>query len=702
MAAIYRINYKSDFLLTLYCDAGWATPFCLKFWTGAPSKAYFAGYDGEHYTHCAPDAEDPLKLVVQFDDHHLPVGDLKFQVSYHFAVADFPDDAEDEVLNAANITTEIDGDQAQVMLDFNGETAPEIEFSLPAYAAEAQRIANEQARIEAETQRESNEQERIAAEQSREQAEAGRVEAEAERVRECAEAVAGAENVDAEIDGYTLTVTNRDGVSKSVNTRGEQGPVGPQGPQGEQGGQGEQGEQGPVGPQGEQGQPGTAATISVGSVTTGEPGTPATVENVGTPNAAVFDFTIPQGAPGEVTRAELAQTLEPYAKKDGGVALANSAEKLLGEPKAVEFGGQGLPTTTDGIALIKEVRGKTIVWNQLVNLASLNIRSTTVNGLTLSVTNGYINITGTATVDTSFKLADISLPLAMTSTHKYYGRMMGSNKRTLSFYFGSGIYFPPLATIRGESILTGVNGSNAIGLYIRPQLNVTYNDSFYAQVIDLTKIFGAGNEPTTVEEFKALYNANYYAFNAGEIMSNKTQYLNIYTGSDMESLPLNLATLTGKLNASGQSVTIFPSGMRSAGSVYDALVADADGYARRAIVRTGVRAYESGDESNPAVVTDGESTIYALATPQIYVLDTPLLLSLRTYKGGVIIQNPATPFDTAPMSMEVALPLDMPESYIGEDSMDDFLAALGTAMGGTWTKTYNATTGKWEFNFASN
>lgn len=50
--------------------------------------------------------------------------------------------------------------------------------------------------------------------------------------------------------------------------------------------------QGPPGPQG------AAATIKVGNVTTGAPGTPVYVGNDGTPNAAVLDFTIPQGAMG--------------------------------------------------------------------------------------------------------------------------------------------------------------------------------------------------------------------------------------------------------------------------------------------------------------------------------------------------------------------------------------------------------------------
>ena len=185
--AIFRINYKSDFILTLNSDAGWTTPFCIKFWTGAPSKAYYAYYDGMSYTHCTPVDGEPTKLLVQFDDHHLPIGDLKFQIGYHFTVADFPTSIEDEVINQAAVIIDNDGEQQQVMLDFNGETAPEIQFSLPAYVNEAQRITNEQARIAAEEQRIANEQARISAEETRQANEQQRVNAEAERVSEFAE-----------------------------------------------------------------------------------------------------------------------------------------------------------------------------------------------------------------------------------------------------------------------------------------------------------------------------------------------------------------------------------------------------------------------------------------------------------------------------------------------------------------------------------
>lgn len=184
--AIFRINYKSDFILTLQSDAGWLTPFCIKFWTGAPSQAYYAYYDGMSYTHCAPVDGEPTKLLVQFDDHHLPIGDLKFQIGYHFTVADFPTAIEDEVINQASVIIEVDDAPAQVMLDFNGETAPEIQFALPAYANEAQRIANEQARIAAEEQRIANEQARISAEETRQANEQQRINQEAARVNEFA------------------------------------------------------------------------------------------------------------------------------------------------------------------------------------------------------------------------------------------------------------------------------------------------------------------------------------------------------------------------------------------------------------------------------------------------------------------------------------------------------------------------------------
>ncbi len=74
--------------------------------------------------------------------------------------------------------------------------------------------------------------------------------------------------------------------------------VGPTGPTGSPGPTGPTGATGPAGPTGATGPTGTAATIAVGTTSTGPAGSPASVTNSGTSSAAVFNFTIPQGATG--------------------------------------------------------------------------------------------------------------------------------------------------------------------------------------------------------------------------------------------------------------------------------------------------------------------------------------------------------------------------------------------------------------------
>ena len=126
----YKINYKSDFVLNINGDAGWAVPFCIKFWTGMPSQAYFVGFDGVKYVNCRV-GDTPTQLLVMFDDHHLPIGPLKMQIAYHTTIEEFPDRKFDEVTNPTNVTVDIDGTEYQVMLDFTGETGAEIDFSMP-------------------------------------------------------------------------------------------------------------------------------------------------------------------------------------------------------------------------------------------------------------------------------------------------------------------------------------------------------------------------------------------------------------------------------------------------------------------------------------------------------------------------------------------------------------------------------------------
>lgn len=69
------------------------------------------------------------------------------------------------------------------------------------------------------------------------------------------------------------------------------------------------GPQGDAGATGATGPQGPAATIAVGTVSTSDYGASAQVTNSGSSSAAVFDFVIPQGAPGETVTDMSALTL---------------------------------------------------------------------------------------------------------------------------------------------------------------------------------------------------------------------------------------------------------------------------------------------------------------------------------------------------------------------------------------------------------
>jgi hypothetical protein len=99
--------------------------------------------------------------------------------------------------------------------------------------------------------------------------------------------------------GDTPTVANAGTSSAAVLDfgipAGATGATGATGPQGETGATGPTGSAGATGPTGSQGE---AATITVGTVTSLAVGSTPTVSNVGTANAAEFDFGIPVGATG--------------------------------------------------------------------------------------------------------------------------------------------------------------------------------------------------------------------------------------------------------------------------------------------------------------------------------------------------------------------------------------------------------------------
>ena len=126
--------------------------------------------------------------------------------------------------------------------------------------------------------------------------------------------------------------------------------------------------------------------------------------------------------------------------------------------------------------------------------------------------------------------------------------------------------------------------------------------------------------------------------------------------------------------------------------------------------------------------------------PLIYELATPLIYTDLVYQGsdhfgdGTPVQLPVDydvdnygmevqmlGSDSVPAELSVRYQMDAaeaidtlqtemaevqetiaPDNIITAASMDNFLSSLGTAMEGTWTKTWNSTTNKYEFTFTPN
>ena len=114
--------------------------------------------------------------------------------------------------------------------------------------------------------------------------------------------------------------------------KGDTGLTGPIGPQGPKGATGATGPQGPAG------------TVNVGSVTSASYGTAPKVTNSGTSTAAVLDFVIPQGAPGETVAdvseltanfiTESAESYPTYTTTEKMKVILGKIKKYLADLKS--------------------------------------------------------------------------------------------------------------------------------------------------------------------------------------------------------------------------------------------------------------------------------------------------------------------------------------------------------------------------------
>ena len=164
---------------------------------------------------------------------------------------------------------------------------------------------------------------------------------------------------------------------------------------------------------------------------------------------------------------------------------------------------------------VKSVGGKSVVWNQLISQL-IEAKSASVTGAKL--TDKTLQISGTSTNVVFLRIVPVQTAII---GHKYLFHSHASDTAELSNF--NGFYNNESETDKrfyeyGKGTIF-TNADNAIEMRLRLDADVTVNFQITPQLFDLTLIFGSGNEPTSVEEFEAMFPATYYPYNAGEIVS---------------------------------------------------------------------------------------------------------------------------------------------------------------------------------------
>lgn len=131
----------------------------------------------------------------------------------------------------------------------------------------------------------------------------------------------------------------------------------------------------------------------------------------------------------------------------------------------------------------------------------------------------------------------------------------------------------------------------------------------------------------------------------------------------------------------------FKGGLRAVGNVYDEITPT------KAVKRIESRAYQSGDESNAAVLTDGKNTLYVLDSPEETAYDE-LNLTEQVSEGGTeeaIITEGKT---STPLRADIVYPIDAYNTIKANKTNIGTLSSLNTASKTDLVSAINELAGK--------
>lgn len=193
---------------------------------------------------------------------------------------------------------------------------------------------------------------------------------------------------------------------------------------------------------------------------------------------------------------------------------------------------------------VKSVGGKSVVWNQI-----FEAYSGTNNGVTVTTeADGTITLNGTA--ESSY-IYFKSLSSAQNKIGKYILKLLILNNPdsvTMRYAYFNRTISTPTAT-KGTAAALVNQTAKDIELQKVAGLSgfttgTVFNDvKIKIQIFDLTVMFGAGNEPSTVEKFEKMFPNDYYPYNAGEIVS--AGVTEVAVGDTVHKIPEAIRNLPG-------------------------------------------------------------------------------------------------------------------------------------------------------------
>ena len=303
--------------------------------------------------------------------------------------------------------------------------------------------------------------------------------------------------------------------------KGEQGEKGEKGDRGEVGQTGPQGLTGPAGPKGDPGPQGPKGEAGPAGDTTAADAAAEAAKKAAQEAQKAAEASAGSAVQATESVGGLADDLEATQKDLAKMKRAIQFQSELNKGQTWDFEEdtqeayqRQVPSGAKAGAVM-EWGGKALAWNQLCDALP---NPGTYKGVKVSVSNGKVSLSGTAT---DAVLVGVGYAAVTVSGHKYMATgLQGGSKST--FYVqgineNNGYY-----NILGSTAIFAATGAK-YRYNIIAVAGTVFDHTFQPMVIDLTLLFGPGNEPTDTSDPRIAkieaYAAAHPESNAGELVS---------------------------------------------------------------------------------------------------------------------------------------------------------------------------------------